>query len=154
MFPLFQIYLNHQFKTNKLINIVVYHPFPSRLASMIHPFIFFKLLRVLSLSRMLDEFSLTYIFYHVWENISIYGVPIPRKCIECMHFYLCPSLALKMPGGILWTSVSPKTKGVEETMICFIKIQSKNMKWLGTLLSLYFVSFVVFLNAMALQFCE
>ena len=56
MFPFFQKYLNPQVRTNKLVNSVVYHPCPSRLASGIHPY-FFKLLRVLSLSRMLVEFS-------------------------------------------------------------------------------------------------
>ena len=40
---------------------------------------------------MLVEFSLTCIFYHVWEIFSIYGVHIPRKCIEYMHFYSCLS---------------------------------------------------------------
>ena len=62
------------------------------------------------------------------KKFSIYGVHIPRKCIESMHFYSCPSPPLKTPGRIFWKSVSPKTKGVEETMICFIKIQSENMK--------------------------
>ena len=58
-------------------------------------------------------------------NVSIYGVQIPRKCIEFIHFYSCPCPPLKTSGR---KSVSPKTKGVEETMICFIKVQSENMK--------------------------
>ena len=40
MFPLFQKYLNPQFRTNKLVNTVVYHFCPSILASGIHPFTF------------------------------------------------------------------------------------------------------------------
>ena len=40
MFSSFQKYLNPQVRTNKLVNSVVYHPCPSRLASGIHPFIF------------------------------------------------------------------------------------------------------------------
>ena len=59
---------------------------------------------------------------------SIYSVDIPRKCIESMHFYSCPSSPLKTSGRIFRKSVSPTTKGVEKTMICFIKIQSENMK--------------------------
>ena len=59
--------------------------------------------------------------------VSIYDVHIPRKSTEFMHFYSCLSPPLKTPGRIFWKSVSPKTKGVEETMICFIKIQSENM---------------------------
>ena len=64
MFPIFQKYLNPQVRTNKLVNSVVYHPCPLKLASGMHPY-FFKLLRVLSLSRMLVELSLTCIFHHV-----------------------------------------------------------------------------------------
>ena len=40
MYPHFQKYLNPQVRTNKLVNSVFYHPCPSRLASVIHPFIF------------------------------------------------------------------------------------------------------------------
>ena len=43
-------------------------------------------------------------------------------------------------GSILSKICFPQQqKGVEETMICFIKIQSENMKILGTLDFLYFV---------------
>ena len=37
--------------------------------------------------EMFVEFFLTCIFHHVWEKFSIYGVHIPRKCIESMHFF-------------------------------------------------------------------
>ena len=40
---------------------------------------------------MLAEFSLTCIFHHVWEKIFNLWFHIPRKCIESMHFYSCPS---------------------------------------------------------------
>ena len=84
---------------------------------------FFNFLKILSLSRMLVEFSLTCIFHHVWENFFNL-----KKCIESTHFYSCPSHPLKTPGRIFWKSVSSKTKGLEETMTCFIKIQSENME--------------------------
>ena len=67
IFPPFQKYLNPQVRINKLVNSVVYHPCPSILAWGINPY-FFKLCSVLSLTRMLVEFSLTFILYHVWEN--------------------------------------------------------------------------------------
>ena len=54
---------------------------------------------------------------------SIYGVHIPRKCIESTHFYSCPSSPLKTPRRNFWKFASSKTKGLEDTMICFIKIQ-------------------------------
>ena len=49
-----------------------------------------------------------------------------------------------------------KNKGVEEAMICFIKIQSENMKmiWNISLFIIYVVWFIIFVNVMALLFCE
>ena len=49
---------------------------------------------------MLVEFYLTCIFHHVWEKFSIYGIHIPRKYIESMHFYSCFNPPLKTPGRI------------------------------------------------------
>ena len=40
---------------------------------------------------MLIEFSLTCISYNVWENFLNYGVHFPRKYIESVQFYSCPS---------------------------------------------------------------
>ena len=59
---------------------------------------------------------------------SIYGVHVPRECIKSMYIYWCPSPPLKTPGRIFWKFIFPKTKGVEKIMICFIKIQSENLK--------------------------
>ena len=129
MFPLFQKYLNTQVRTNKLVNSVVYHLCPSILASGIHPY-FFKLLRVLSLSRMLVQFSLTCIFHHVWGRI--FNLWYSHQKMNWIYaFLLIPQfptqnsrynfLKICFPQG-------PRTKGVKETMICFIKIQSQNMK--------------------------
>ena len=41
-FLLFQKYLNPQVRAKKMVNSVVYHPCPSRLAWRIHPFIFLQ----------------------------------------------------------------------------------------------------------------
>ena len=81
MFPLFQKYLNSQVRNNKLVNNVVYHSCPSRLASGKHPY-FFKLLRVLSLSRMLAEFS------------DLYSRPSVEKLFQFMVFTLENTLNL------------------------------------------------------------
>ena len=80
------------------------------------------------------------------KNFQIYGVHIPRKCIDSRHFYPSPSplktrppsschhaldsrKLLIPPGSILSKICFPQQqKGVEETMNCFIKIQSENMK--------------------------
>ena len=42
MCTLFEKYRNLLVSINKMGNSVVYHPFPSRLASRLHPFMFFK----------------------------------------------------------------------------------------------------------------
>ena len=81
MLPLFQKYLNLQVRNNKLVNSFVYHSCPSRLASGKHPY-FFKLLRDLSLSRMLVEFS------------DLYISPCVGKIFQFMKFTLENALNL------------------------------------------------------------
>ena len=127
MFPLCQKYLNHQVRTNKLVNSVLYHPCLLRLASRIHIslksfeiYLFPECLLVIDLS---PEYFTT-----CGKHFSVYGVRIPRKCIESMHFHSWSSLRLKCRGIIFWKSVSHMMKGVEKTMICLIKIQSKKKK--------------------------
>ena len=112
MFPQFQKYLNPHVRNNKLVSSVF-----TTLVLQDQPqgyilSYFFKLVRVLALSRMLVEFSLTCIFQHVQENFSIYSIHIPRKCIESMHFHSCHSPPLKTLGRIFGKSVSPKNEGV------------------------------------------
>ena len=104
MFPQFQKYLNPQVRNNKLVSSVF-----TTLVLQDQPqgyilSYFFKLVRVLALSRMLVEFSLTCIFQHVQENFSIF--------IESMHFHSCHSPPLKTLGRIFGKSVSPKNEGV------------------------------------------
>ena len=49
------------------------------------------------------------------KNFSIYGDHIPRKYIESMHFYACPSPPLKAPGRFFFfffeNLFSPRRKG-------------------------------------------
>ena len=75
---------------------------------------------------------------------SIYGVLIPRKCIESLHFYSYPSPALKTPARIFLKSVFPKTEEVEEAMICSIKIQSEDMKMTWNIFFLFYFIFLYF----------
>ena len=107
---------------------------------------------------MLVEFSLKVVYSTMYgKNFQIYGVHIPRKCIEFRHFYSCPlpPHSVLVPKFLsshprqreishsqlpitqliiprqhfFWKFVFPQQqKGVEETMIFFIRIQSKNMK--------------------------
>ena len=71
-----------------------------------------------------------------------------------MLFYSCTSPPLKTPGRFFWKSVSPKTEGVEEAMICSAKIQSKDMKMTWNISLFPFGMIVIFVSVMALQFCK
>ena len=78
------------------------------------------------LSRMVVEFSVTCIYHQVWEKSFNLWCSHSKKMHWIYAFLLMPQfLSL---GRIFWKSVCPKTKKVEKTMICFIKIQSENIK--------------------------
>ena len=86
---------------------------------------------------------------------SIYDTHIPRKCIESMHYYSCLSPPVKTPGRIFWKSLSfPQEERGGGNYVALSKFDQKMWRWLGTLVYLYFVWFVIFLNVMALQVCE
>ena len=48
----------------------------------------------------------------------------------------------------------PRRKGWRKLWFALLKFNQKIWRWLVTLVYLYFVWFVIFLNVMALQFCE
>ena len=62
---------------------------------------FYEVLRVLSPSRILLLFSPTFSLSWLGKSIKIYGVDIPRRCIESRHFYLCPPPQLKFTSKFL-----------------------------------------------------
>ena len=105
-----QNYLNRQIRINKLVNNVFLPPFSFKMSLKDTSFHISLNSLGFCLSIMLAELSLTCIFQHVWENFSIYGVHIPRKCVESIHFYSCPSLPLKTPGRIFCKSFSPEDR--------------------------------------------
>ena len=47
-------------------------------------------------------------------------------------------------------NVSPKTEGMEEAMICYVKIQSKNMKMTWNISLFPFGMTAIFLNVMVI----
>ena len=71
------------------------------------------------------------------ENVSIYGIHIPRKCIESMHFYSCPSPLLKTRGRSFWKSFSPERKGWGKLWFALSKFNQKIWRWLETLVYLH-----------------
>ena len=133
MFLLFQKYINFVVRTNKLVNSVVYHPFPSRLASGIHPY-FFKLLRVLSLFRMLFEFSLACMFHH---SQKFFNLCCSHKKMHWIYSFLLMTqsptqnsrynfLKICLPQG-------PRKKGWRKQWFALLKFNQEIWKWLGTL---------------------
>ena len=104
----FSKYLNPQVRTNKLVNCVVYHPCPLKLASG------YILISLNSLGFYLSPECLLNFLWLVYstmcgKNFPVYGVHI-TKCIESMHFYSCPKLPPTSPDTIFWKSVSPKSQ--------------------------------------------
>ena len=100
----------------------------------------------LSLQNACWIFSQTFMFHHVRETFSnlwsshsqkmhwfqaflLMLLPTQKSPPSCCHHALSRRKLLIPPGSILWKTCFPQQqKGVEETMICFTKIQSENMK--------------------------
>ena len=126
-----------------MVNSVVYHPCSSRLALRIHLSYFFKLLRALSLSRILVEICLTCIFHHV-EKKNLWC-----SHSEKMHWFPTQNSRQKS----FWKSFPFNSrKGWRKLWFALSKFNRKIWRWLGTLGFLYFFWFVMFLNMTALQF--
>ena len=84
-------------------------------------------------------------------------MPFPPKDIAPRSCY--PTLGrikLLIPPGSIFSKIcfSQHQKGVEKTMIYFIKIQSENMQMTWDIRFFVFVGFAIFSNVMALQFCK
>ena len=65
---------------------VLYHP-GSRLVSVVHPFMFFfQLFKILSLYKLLVEFSLTFIFHHMREIFQFMVFTFPENALNLCIF--------------------------------------------------------------------
>ena len=100
----------------------------------------------LYLSRILVEYSLKHLYSTMYgKKFQIYRVHVPREYIDSRHFYSClsplktrPRLFTMMPQAErinhFFENLFPlQQKGVEETSIFFIKIQSENIKMTGNI---------------------
>ena len=128
-----------------------------------------KKLPNLTTSKILVEFSLSCIFHRAWKKIHFVVFTFLENTLN-----LCIFTHAQLPTQ---NSVSLKTKGGEKAMIFLIQIQSENMKitwnislfifcmillksnekigrWFETLVRLYFVWSIFFLNVVGLQFCK
>ena len=63
------------------------------------------------------------------KDFSIYGIQL-ENVLNLFIFILCPVLHSKLQVQLFENLFPPRArnKAVEETIICFIKIQSENMK--------------------------
>ena len=92
---------------------------------------------------MLVEFSLTFIFHHVWEKPFNLWCSYSYKMHWIYAFFLMPQSA---------KSVSPRRKGWRKLGFTLSNFSQKI--WLETSGYLCFVCFKMFLNVMTLQFCK
>ena len=97
-------------------------------------------------------------FFNLWCSHS-------QKIIESMLFHSCPVPHSKLlhscpvPHSKLqvefFEDLFPQSqKGLEETMICSVKIQSENRKMTWNISLFPFGTIAIFLNVMTLQFCN
>ena len=155
MFLHFQKYLSPQVRTKKLINSVFLPPLFFKISlrdKYIH--LNFSLNSLgFYLSRMLIEFSLTCISQHVWEKIFNLWCSHSQRIIESRYAFLLMPQSSTQNSWLNFLKICfPKTEGVEEAMICCIKIQSENMKMTWNISLFPFGMIAIFLNVMALQF--
>ena len=87
------------------------------------------------------------------KNFSIYGVHILRKSLNLCFFTHAPVPHSKLLLEFFENLFSPR-QGVEEAMICSIKIQSENIKMTWNISLFPFGMIAIFLDVMALQFCK
>ena len=147
--PLFRKYLNPQVRINNKVCSVDYHPCPSRLASRIYPFTFLKTpqgLVSLSPECLLSFLSNLHIppcvgktfefmvfkFLENTLNLGIFTYAPLIPFLKLAHKFLSPhSKQMEIthsPRQHFFELCFPQQrKGVEEIMICFIKIQSENV---------------------------
>ena len=90
MFPLFQKNLNSKFRTNKLVKSVVYHPYLSRLASRIHPFIFLE-----TPSGFVSLKNVCLIFSNLFFQFMVFI--FPENALNLCIFTYAPVLHSKLP---------------------------------------------------------
>ena len=78
-------------------------------------------------------FSNLYIPSYVEKIFTFYGIHIPTKCIESIHFYSCPSSWLKTLGKIFINLFLQRKKVWRKLWFAFSKFNQKIWRWLGAL---------------------
>ena len=88
------------------------------------------------------------------KKFSIYGAHILRKSLNLCIFTHAPVAHSKLLVEFFENLFPSRRKGLEEAMICCVKIQSENMKMTWNINLFSFDMIAIFLNVMTLQFCK
>ena len=140
LFPLFQKYLNPQVRTSKLVNSVVYHPCPSRLASGIHPFIFiWRPYGFTSFQNACWIFSDLYIPPCLGKSFQFMVFTFPENALNLCIFTHAPVPHSKLQVEFFKNLFPARRKGWRKLWFALSKLNQTISRWLGTLVYLYFV---------------
>ena len=85
------------------------------------------------------------------KKFSIYGVHILRKSLNLCFFTHAPAPHSKLLVEFFENLFPQRQKGLEEAMICSVKIQSGNMKMTWNISLFPFGMIAIFLNVITLQ---
>ena len=130
---------------------------PSRLATRIHYFILFKTRQgFLSLHNVFSIFSYLCIPLCVGKSVSFMVFTFLDNALNLGIFTQVPLPTQYSRENFLKIFFPQRQKKVEKTMICFIKIQSENMKMTRVIIMLsIFCTIYNFTKCMmTLQFCK
>ena len=144
MFPLFKKYLNPHVRTNKMKISLKDTSFHISLKSLGF---------YLSQECLLNFLQLVY--YTMCGNVFQFTVfTFLENALNLCIFTHAPVPHSKFQAEFFENVFPPRRKGWRKLWFALSKFNQKIWRWLGTLVYLYFVWFVIFLNVMALQFCE
>ena len=132
-----------------------YHLCPLRLASGEYILsYFFKLPRVLSLKNACWISSDLYISTCVGKMFQFMVFIFQENALNLCIFTNIPVPHSKLQVEFFENLFPPRQKGLEEAMICSVKIQSENMKMTWNISLFPFGMIAIFLNVMTLQLCK
>ena len=115
---------------------------------------FFKLPRVFSLQNVYWIFSDLYIPSCVGKIFQFIVFTFLENALNLCIFTRAPVAHSKLQVKFFDNLFPPRQKKWRKLWFALSKFNQKIWRWLGTLVYLYSVWFVIFLNVMALQVCE
>ena len=107
---------------------------------------------------MLIEFTLTFMFHYMWEKCFIFMLlTFLENALNLGIFTHVPVPQSKLEVEFFENLFPPRQKGWAELWFALLKYNQKISRWPGTLSYLNYFTFawfIIFLNVMALKFCE